>query len=218
MSNELLDKIIESFEEGLTLKKLKNLTYQDLNEYAVFLGENLSGALNKHIITNPSEFIEEILNDRLRENHRLITNKGILVQNNLNKKAKIGLVAQIPEINQSRIDGLVGRLVNDDFEKSKWLLGSPIVNFSQAVVDDLVKKNVYFHYKAGMDPKIIRKEVGNCCKWCKSLVGTYNYPQVPNDVYKRHENCRCTVEYISRKGIVQNVHNKTINYNLKDLK
>lgn len=218
MSNELLEKITESFEKGLTLNKLKNLTYQDLNEYAVFLGENLSGALNKHIITNPSEFIEEILNDRLRENHRLITNKGILVQNNLNKKAKIGLVAQIPEINQSRIDGLVGRLVSDDFEKSKWLLGSPIVNFSQSVVDDLVKKNAYFHYNAGMNPKIIRTEVGNCCKWCKSLVGTYQYPNVPNDVYRRHENCRCTVDYIPKKGIKQDVHSKKFDYTLKDLK
>lgn len=218
MSNELLEKITESFEKGLTLNKLKNLTYQDLNEYAVFLGENLSGALNKHIITNPSEFIEEILNDRLRENHRLITDKGILVQNNLNKKAKIGLVAQIPEVNQSRIDGLVGRLVSDDFEKSKWLLGSPIVNFSQSVVDDLVKKNAYFHYNAGMNPKIIRTEVGNCCKWCKSLVGTYQYPNVPNDVYRRHENCRCTVDYVPKKGVKQDVHSKKFDYTLKDLK
>ena len=201
-----------------TLKKLKNLTYQDLNEYAVFLGENLSGALNKHIITNPSEFIEEILNDRLRENHRLITNKGILVQNNLNKKAKIGLVAQIPEINQSRIDGLVGRLVSDDFEKSKWLLGSPIVNFSQSVVDDMIKKNAEFHHKVGMSPKIVRVEVGNCCKWCKSLVGTYQYPIVPKDVYRRHENCRCTVDYIPKKGIKQDVHTKRFDYTLKDLK
>ena len=218
MSNELLEKITESFEKGLTLNKLKNLTYQDLNEYAVFLGENLSGALNKHILMNPSEFIEEILNDRLRENHRLIIDKGILVQNSLNKKAKIGLAAQVPEINQSRIDGLVGRLVDEDFEKSKWLLGSPIVNFSQSIVDDLIKKNAEFHFKVGMSPKVVRNETGNCCKWCKNLVGTYAYPDVPKDVYRRHENCRCTVDYIPKKGIKQDVHTKKFDYTLKDLK
>lgn len=218
MSNELLDRITESFEEGLTLKKLKNLTYQDLNEYEVFLGENLSGALNKHILTNPSEFIEEVLNDRLRENHRLITDKGILVQNGLNKKEKIGLAAQVPEVNQSRIDGLVGRLVNEDFEKSKWLLGSPIINFSQSIVDDLIKKNAEFHFKVGMSPKVVRNETGNYCKWCKNLVGTYAYLDVPKDVYRRHENCRCTVDYIPKKGIKQDVHSKKFNYTLKDLK
>ncbi len=111
-------------------------------------------------------------------------------------------------MNQSRIDGLVSRLSEGDFEKSKWLLGSPIVNFSQSVVDDMVRKNAEFHFHSGMSPKIVRKEVGNCCKWCKSLVGTYSYPDVPKDVYRRHRNCRCTVEYYPRKGKKQNVWNK----------
>ena len=30
-----------------------------------------------------------------------------------------------------------------------------------------------------------------------SLEGEYEYPDVPKDVYRRHENCDCTVEYIS---------------------
>lgn len=216
MSNDLLGRITQTFEKRLKNVNIKATSYEDVNDYAVALGEILTTAFNIHITENPGEIIEQILNDRLKENHRLITDFGRMVQDILNKQAKIGLEAQIPEVNQSRIDGLVGKITEGDFEQSKWLLGSPVVNFSQSVVDDMVRKNAEFHFRSGMSPKIVRKEVGNCCKWCKNLVGTYNYPDVPENVYRRHRNCRCTVEYIPKKGIRQDVHSKKIKYETKE--
>lgn len=216
MSNDLLGRITQTFEKRLKNVNIKATSYEDVNDYAVALGEILTTAFNIHITENPGEIIEQILNDRLKENHRLITDFGRLVQDILNKQAKIGLEAQIPKVNQSRIDGLVGKITEGDFEQSKWLLGSPVVNFNQSVVDDMVRKNAEFHFRSGMSPKIIRKEVGNCCKWCKNLVGTYKYPDVPKDVYRRHRNCRCTVEYIPKKGIRQDVHSKKIKYETKE--
>lgn len=216
MSNDLLERITQTFEKRLKNVNIKATSYEDVNDYAVALGEILTTAFNIHITENPGEIIEQILNDRLKENHRLITDFGRMVQDILNKQAKIGLEAQIPEINQSRIDGLVGKITEGDFEQSKWLLGSPVVNFNQSVVDDMVRKNAEFHFRSGMSPKIIRKEVGNCCKWCKNLVGTYKYPDVPKDVYRRHRNCRCTVEYIPKKGIRQDVHTKKVKYETKE--
>ena len=216
MSNDLLERITQTFEKRLKNVNIKATSYEDVNDYAVALGEILTTAFNIHITENPGEIIEQILNDRLKENHRLITDFGRMVQDILNKQAKIGLEAQIPEVNQSRIDGLVGKITEGDFEQSKWLLGSPVVNFNQSVVDDMVRKNAEFHFRSGMSPKIVRKEVGNCCKWCKNLVGTYKYPDVPKDVYRRHRNCRCTVEYIPKKGIRQDVHSKKIKYETKE--
>lgn len=216
MSNDLLERITQTFEKRLKNVNIKATSYEDVNDYAVALGQILTTAFNIHITENPGEIIEQILNDRLKENHRLITDFGRLVQDILNKQAKIGLEAQIPEVNQSRIDGLVGKITEGDFEQSKWLLGSPVVNFNQSVVDDMVRKNAEFHFRSGMNPKIIRKEVGNCCKWCKNLVGTYKYPDVPKDVYRRHRNCRCTVEYIPKKGIRQDVHTKKVKYETKE--
>ena len=216
MSNDLLERITQTFEKRLKNVNIKATSYEDVNDYAVALGEILTTAFNIHITENPGEIIEQILNDRLKENHRLITDFGRMVQDILNKQAKIGLEAQIPEVNQSRIDGLVGKITEEGFEQSKWLLGSPVVNFNQSVVDDMVRKNAEFHFRSGMSPKIIRKEVGNCCKWCKNLVGTYKYPDVPKDVYRRHRNCRCTVEYIPKKGIRQDVHTKKVKYETKE--
>ena len=216
MSNDLLGRITQTFEKRLKKLNIKATSYEDVNDYAVALGEILTTAFNIHITEDPGEIIEQILNDRLKENHRLITDFGRLVQDILNKQAKIGLEAQIPEVNQSRIDGLVDKITEEGFEQSKWLLGSPVVNFNQSIVDDMVRKNAEFQFRSGMSPKIIRKEVGNCCKWCKNLVGTYKYQDVPKDVYRRHRNCRCTVEYIPKKGIRQDVHSKKIKYETKE--
>lgn len=61
-----------------------------------------------------------------------------------------------------------------------------------------------------MTPIIKRTGGFKCCKWCSSLYGIYKYPnEVPKDVYKRHEGCTCTVEYIPSLSKRQNVHDKT---------
>ncbi|WP_246060403.1 hypothetical protein [Peptoniphilus catoniae] len=54
----------------------------------------------------------------------------------------------------------------------------------------------------------MRKEVGNCCDWCKEVVGVYEYPDVPKDVFRRHRYCRCTIDYAPRNWKIQNVHTK----------
>ncbi|KXT72127.1 Phage protein [Streptococcus sp. DD10] len=115
----------------------------------------------------------------------------------------------MPELNRDRIDGLVNRLASEEsFDDVKWLLDDPIVNFSQRIVDDWIRINAEFHHKVGLSPKIVRRVVGHPCKWCKSLEGSYNYPEVPKDIYRRHGNCRCTVDYHPGNGKKQNVHTK----------
>ncbi|MDO5014536.1 MAG: toxin glutamine deamidase domain-containing protein [Clostridia bacterium] len=131
------------------------------------------------------------------------------VQEILNKESKIRIRAVKPELNQDRINGIVNKISEyDDFKKGKWLLKEPVINFTQAVVDDTIKVNADFQYKAGLRPEIIRKEFGNCCDWCKDVVGVYNYPEVPEDVYKRHRYCRCTVEYLPGNGKKRDIWSK----------
>lgn len=79
-----------------------------------------------------------------------------------------------------------------------------------AVIDDLIKTNADFHYKAGLSPKIIRKSNGSCCDWCSNLVGVYDYEDVKdtgNAVFRRHRHCDCTVIYDPGDGgKKRNVH------------
>lgn len=222
----LLKKIRSEFEGArLDSEVLKDLlsklhhskaSYLDANQYAIEIGEILSKALGASL-TNETlpdgkmyyNIAQRVLTDVLGRNHELVSDYAEQVQKNLNSEAKIGLAAQVPELNQDRIDGLVNRLASEEsFDDVKWLLDDPIVNFSQSIVDDSIRKNVEFHHKVGLSPKIVRRVVGHPCKWCKSLEGSYNYPEVPKDIYRRHGNCRCTVDYHPGNGKKQNVHTK----------
>lgn len=191
-------------------------SYLDANQYAIEIGEILSKALGASL-TNETlpdgkmyyNIAQRVLTDVLGRNHELVSDYAEQVQKNLNSEAKIGLAAQVSELNQDRVDGLVNRLASEEsFDDVKWLLDDPIVNFSQSIVDDSIRKNVEFHHKVGLSPKIVRRVVGHPCKWCKSLEGSYNYPEIPKDIYRRHGNCRCTVDYHPGNGKKQNVHTK----------
>ena len=51
------------------------------------------------------------------------------------------------------------------------MLREPIINFTQAIVDDAVRANADFQSKAGLNPKIVRTSTRKCCAWCNSLAG-----------------------------------------------
>ena len=230
MENDVLPGILQEVQErferdfgkseivrnAFAALKGKKATYKTANEFAIEIGDILSKALGTSLSADKLpdgkmyyNIAQRLLTDVLGRNHELVSDYTEQVQKNLNSEAKIGLAAQVPELNQDRIDGLVNRLASEEsFDDVKWLLDDPIVNFSQSIVDDSIKKNVEFHHKVGLSPKIVRRVVGHPCKWCKSLEGSYNYPEVPKDIYRRHGKCRCTVDYHPGNGKKQNVHTK----------
>ena len=145
----------------------------------------------------------------LGENHKMVSGYSKQIQEILNKDAGVGLKTVIAPINQNRIDGLVNRLSHESsFDDVSWILGAPVVNFSQNVVDNHIKINADFHYKSGLKPKIIRTTTGKCCDWCDKLAGVYFYPKVDKNVFRRHDRCDCTVEYYPGDGKKQDVWSK----------
>lgn len=224
---DLLERIKKDFERQISSNsKISDLigkldkgtaTYLDANEYSIEIGRTLANVLGKNISSDvlPNgkmyyNIATRIINDTLSRNHDIIADYAAKTQKALNTKAKIGLKVVKPALNQDRIDGIVNRASSEDrFDNVKWILDEPIVNFSQSIVDDSIRENADIHYQKGLTPRIIRKESGKCCKWCRSIAGIYAYPDVPKDVYRRHQNCRCTVDYYPGDGKVQNVHSKT---------
>ena len=231
MENDVLPGILQEVQErferdfgkseivrnAFATLKAKKATYKTANEFAIEIGEILSKVLGASLSADKLpdgkmyyNIAQRLLTDVLGRNYELVSGYASDVQKNLNSEAKIGLTAQVPELNQDRIDGLVNRLASEEsFDDVKWLLDDPIVNFSQSIVDDSIRKNVEFHHKVGLSPKIVRRVVGHPCKWCKSLEGSYNYPEVPKNIYRRHGNCQCTVDYHPGNGKKQNVHTKS---------
>ena len=207
--SEIISKLYAKVRDGTA-------TYQEANVFSVEVGNILSKAYDKNL---SSEVLPEgkmfyniaqrIITPTMENNYDLISAVTKEVQQSLNSKAGIGIKPMVPELNRDRINGIINRISGEDiFDKVKWILGEPVVNFSQSIVDDSIRVNAEFHGKAGMKPKIVRKMAGNCCEWCKAVVGKYYYPDVPRDVYRRHQRCRCTVDYVPGDGKVQNVHTK----------
>lgn len=199
-------------EDAFKLLKAKKATYSTANDFAIEVGEILARAL-KSVVTADRlpdgkmyyNIAKRLLEPVLGNNYKTVADYAVKVQSDLNKKAKIGLNAKKPVLNQDRIDGFINRLSSeDDFSKAQRLLDEPVVNFTQAVIDDTIKINAEFQYSAGLNPTIERRTSGRCCKWCESLSGTYNYPHVPEDFYHRHQRCRCTIEYDPKTGRRQN--------------
>lgn len=202
----------------------KKATYKTANEFAIEVGEILSKALGASLGADKLpdgkmyyNIAQRLLTDVLGRNHELVSGYASDVQKNLNDKAKIGLKVQVPELNLDRIAGIVNRFSSEEnFEDVSWLLGEPIVNFTQSIIDDSIRKNAEFQHQFGLQPEIIRKSYFHCCEWCQEVQGSYKYPRVPKDVYRRHQHCRCTVDYDPKSGKIQNVWTKKISNKSSD--
>jgi len=196
--------------------KGKKATYKTANEFAIEVGEILSKALGASLIADKLpdgkmyyNIAQRLLSDVLGRNYEIISGYTRDVQKKLNTDAKISLKVQVPELNQDRIAGIVNRLASEEkFEDVSWLFGEPIVNFSQSIIDDSIQKNAEFHYKSGLQPEIVRKSFFHCCDWCQEVQGSYKYPRVPRDVYRRHQHCRCIVDYDPKSGKVKDIWSK----------
>lgn len=103
-----------------------------------------------------------------------------------------------------RITGIVNRLATaEDYNSIAWILGNPVENIALSVVDDTQRENIEMQTGAGLTATVTRYTQPSGDKWpcpfCEALEGTYTYPDVPADLWRRHENCRCVIEYTSAK-------------------
>lgn len=223
---ELLKQIDEKFKsdnaESKLLKavveKLKSgtATYEDVNKLSIEIGTNLSKAINEFVTAESLpdgkmyfNISDRLMNHTLKNNYDIVSGYAEDVQKQLNKKANLHLKAQVPDFNQEKVKGIVERLANaENFDDISWILNEPLITFTQSIVDDSIQKNVEFQAKAGLQPRITRTVIGKPCKWCRNLAGSYLYSEAPKDVYRRHERCRCIVDYHPGDGRRQNVWSK----------
>ena len=224
---ELLEKIQRDFNLGISkskkIKKIREMidngtaTYEQANEYAQEVGSILADVFKTHIKSDvlPDghmyyNIADRILTPTLTENHVMVTKISAEVQEQLNKSIGLGLKGIEAPVNKYRIESIINRITHEEvFDDVSWILQEPIINFTQSSVDETIKENIEFQGKSGLHPKVIRlANYSDACDWCRSMAGTYKYPNVPADVYKRHDRCRCTVEYDPGDARRQNVWTK----------
>lgn len=226
----LLEKIQKQFyhdiEKSSIIKNFKKqaqrgkTSYSQANEVAQEIGKILaqsySDNLSSDILPDGKMYYNiasRVLDPTLRGAYEMVADNAAIVQQTVNEAAGIGIKTIRAQIQQDNIDGIVNRISSEEyFDDVKWILDAPVRNLVQKAMDDTVQKNADFHAKAGLRPKIIRRSSGHCCEWCNQVAGTYVYPDVPKDVFRRHDNCDCIVEYYPGDGKKQNVWTKEWKY------
>lgn len=191
-------------------------TQIDGHTYAEHIGRNASKALQEVITPDrlPDGKLYYNIATRtvvptLQNNQALVNDAASLIQQSIDKKTGIGLKSVNPQFPVERINGLIDKMTADDIlidEALKWL-GEPIINNTEAFMDDYIRENAEFRNDAGLKTTITRVSETNCCQWCADLDGTYEYGNEPEDIYRRHEFCRCAVT-VQYQKTSQNVWSK----------
>ncbi len=200
--------MVKRISEGkATYEEVEALSYRVGKDLGKVLQERLSIIVPEDGMV-PDNIYEAILGPVLNEGHNMVIEAAKKVQENMNKAAGIGLKAQTADFDEDRARRLAEKLKSGVFKETKWVLDEPVANFHQSSADRTLRKNVKIQARAGLHPKITRKAEGGCCKWCTGLAGTYDYGNEPKDIYRRHERCRCVVDFRPGDGKRQNVWSK----------
>lgn len=194
--------------------------YKTVDELASETGQIAGRILSDSVVKNAvdgrmtAEDAEALLTPTMTANHKYVADAAVQAQININRAAGNGLGAVRPELNRDRISGIAKEIGDaEDVARLASAIISQVENASMSIADDAVRANADFQYKSGRNPKIIRQVAHNCCAWCADRAGTYNYESVRgtgNDVYRRHSNCRCVVEFDPGNGTRQDVWSKRI--------
>lgn len=223
---ELLANIQQTFREEMTIdpiiKRYQRMIDRGLagfvqaDKYAYEVGRIMSNSICANLATAdlPNGRIYYNIADRIippmmEEEFDAVTSEVRKIITQANKKAGLNMQAMAPDINEDRIKGIVDAVSSqEELGAALEYLQAPVENFAVHAVDDTIRHNAKVQYDAGLQPKIIRSSNGRCCQWCEELVGEYDYPVKNPEVYQRHENCNCVVEFRPTKMRAQNVWSK----------
>ena len=190
-------------------KKIRSgdASYKTGGQLAVRIGENLGKVLKKHApLTNIDEWdLDDLIPRSLGLDHSMISTACKQIQENMNKKSGLGIKAKTPKFDYDRVQGLIDELKDHpdtfgDIEKGFY---DQLVNFSQNIVDESIRENAQLMARAGIRTLVIREPDFKACEWCRDVAGTYDYAEVKdtgNDVWRRHENCRCTISFVTERN------------------
>ena len=228
--DEILRKILRKY--GVATENIRQMqiiesklkrhtaTYADAEHYAQEIGRILTDSLREYLpeaLTDGRLYraaAEVLVQQPMVVAGRDVADVTKRIQQAMNEEAGIGMNAIDPGLNQDQIDGIITGICNaESYDSYVERFMDQVAGFYEGEVDDFVRENADFQYKAGLSPTIERKIIGKCCSWCAKLAGSYPYEDVKdrgNDVFRRHNNCHCLVLYNPADGSKrrQNVHSR----------
>ena len=216
-AKQAMDPQIQAFIKKLHIDK--TATQTDVSAYAARLGELARDTIREVLTPDalPNEtlyynILRDTVGTLMKNAHSLVNRRAIEAQKVIDEAQGLGIQAVEAPYPQRRAHDLIYKAGAPEagFDAKMRILDEPVVTLTQAFFDDHVRANAKERFRAGMAPKIVRTASWGCCKWCAAQAGTYDYEDVKdtgNNVFRRHQRCRCTVEYVC-DGTRQDVWSK----------
>ena len=200
----------------IRLIKNKYANYETAAEYSKMLGDVTAKAIEKNIIEGVSDeellqFAQEVLAPVYTATQKTVLNACKSVQALYNEQAEVQLQPVDVKPDGSRITHIVDRFAEaSNFDEVKFLINKNVArSITRGAVNDSMRSNAKAQSDAGLNVRISRTDGSGCCKWCSSLVGTYDsFDALPNDFWKIHRGCKCSIDYRTGKT-KQKVYFKT---------
>lgn len=201
MDYEQLRKIIDdklaTDPEFRTLVKRINsgrANFIDTSRYSQILSQTIGKELSKSIesITDKEAITQQLLKDSYNE----INDVCARVQERIDSDAGVHINPQQASFPKERVESfshsLVDLTVDSDVIRRRARAGSETI--TKSFHDSYIKKNAQFRNDAGFNCYIVR-EGRSCCKWCADVAGKYKFGEQPDGIFRRHDNCNCTIIY-----------------------
>ena len=172
-------------------------TFKDSAEYSQIVADHMGDVISKNIgnIKIPMGK-EKVCKELLKENIERVDTVFGKVQVSVDEKMGIHLNPVTPPYPTERVNAIAHSLEDPNADDEKVARrGKSSGNVVAARHDENVKANAAWREKAGFDCYLVRDAGGGCCAWCQALEGRYEYASAPDDIFRRHDNCTCTVTY-----------------------
>lgn len=172
-------------------------SYEDTALYARWAAQNLGLSLSDVICDIDLEDRTAVCKALLLDQYEDINGFVDMVQAELDSRFGIHLAPQRAPFPAERAD-TIGHSLADTTKPDAVIrrrAQSATATATKAMHDDRMQAEVKFRSRAGLKCYITRTAVGGCCPWCAEVAGRYEYGEEPQDIYRRHDNCDCTVTF-----------------------
>ena len=172
-------------------------TYTDTAAYSIRAGKLLGEVFSRRLPEIPPEQREQLCVDLLHDQYIDINAAVDTVQRFMDEAQGLHLAPQHAPYNAERSHKIGSSLrdLSKPVETLQRRAKAAPETAVKAMHDDRMKSEAKFRHRAGLDCRITRVAVNGCCPWCSDVAGRYRYGEEPDDIYKRHDNCDCTVTF-----------------------
>lgn len=172
-------------------------TYADTAAYSNRAGKILGEVFSRRLPEIPLEEREPLCVELLHDRYIDINAAVDTAQRFMDEAQGLHLAPQYAPYNEERAHqiGSSFRDLSKPVETLQRRSRAATETATKAIHDDRMKSEAKFRHRAGLDCRITRVAVNGCCPWCSKVAGRYRYGEEPDDIYRRHDNCDCTVTF-----------------------